>query len=51
MRTHDGAFVLGRIDAVHDQVASLALRVGEVFVLVGYRVGPEDPFPAGLDDC
>ncbi|CAO5179472.1 Alpha/beta hydrolase [Frankia sp. AiPs1] len=48
---HGGAFVLGSVDAVHDQVAGLARRVGAVFVSVGYRLAPEHPFPAGLDDC
>lgn len=48
---HGGGFVLGSLDMVHGGVAALALGVGAVVVSVGYRLAPEHPFPAGLDDC
>lgn len=48
---HGGAFFLGGLDT-HDHVArSLAFATGLRVVSVGYRLAPENPFPAGLDDC
>lgn len=48
---HGGAFFLGSLDS-HDHVArSLARETGHRVVSVGYRLAPEHPFPAGLDDC
>ncbi|UGS36677.1 alpha/beta hydrolase [Capillimicrobium parvum] len=48
---HGGAFFLGSLDT-HDHVArSLAEATGATVVSVGYRLAPEAPYPAGLDDC
>jgi len=48
---HGGAFFLGSLDT-HDHVArSLARETGRRVVSVGYRLAPEAPFPAGLQDC
>ena len=48
---HGGAFFLGSLDT-HDHVArSLAEETGCKVVSVGYRLAPENAFPAGLDDC
>jgi acetyl esterase len=48
---HGGAFFLGSLDT-HDHVArALAKETGHKVVSVGYRLAPENAFPAGLEDC
>ncbi|GAA0556068.1 alpha/beta hydrolase [Actinomadura livida] len=48
---HAGGFVIGSIDTAQDDATSIAAEVGAVVLSVGYRLAPEHPFPAGLDDC
>ena len=48
---HGGGFVVGDIDMEHGFAASVARELGAVVVVVGYRLAPEDPFPAGVEDC
>ncbi|WP_261567421.1 alpha/beta hydrolase [Frankia gtarii] len=48
---HGGAFVLGNIDAVHGQAAEAALYAEATVIAVGYRLAPEHPYPAALEDC
>ena len=48
---HGGGHVIGSLDT-HDAMArSLCLEAGCVVVSVDYRMGPEHPFPAAVDDC
>jgi acetyl esterase len=48
---HGGGWMTGSI-ASHDfLVRKFARESGLVFVSVDYRLAPEHPFPAGLDDC
>lgn len=47
---HSGAFVLGNLDIDHRQCVELARRAQCTVVSVDYRLAPEHPFPAGLDD-
>ena len=48
---HGGGFVLGDLD-IYDSVArSLAAAAGCIVMSVGYRLAPEHPFPAAVDDC
>jgi acetyl esterase len=48
---HGGGFVLGSIGIMDNVARELCARSGAVVVSVGYRLAPEDPYPAGLDDC
>ncbi len=48
---HSGAFVLGNLDTDHRQCVELALRAGVTVVSVDYRLAPDHPYPAGLDDA
>jgi acetyl esterase/lipase len=48
---HGGGFVLGSIDMEHAGAAQIAGAVGAVVVSVEYRLAPEHPFPAGVEDC
>ena len=48
---HGGAFFLGSLNT-HDHVArELTNATGGIVVSVGYRLAPEQKFPAGLHDC
>ena len=48
---HGGGHVIGSLDT-HDAMArNLCLEAGCVVVSVDYRMGPEHPFPAAVDDC
>jgi acetyl esterase len=48
---HGGGFVVGSLDS-HDRVMRLlALDSGAAVIGVDYRLAPEHPFPAPLDDC
>jgi acetyl esterase len=48
---HSGAFVLGNLDTDHRQCVELARRGRCTVISVDYRLAPEDPYPAGLDDA
>ncbi|HEX8245861.1 MAG TPA: alpha/beta hydrolase fold domain-containing protein, partial [Longimicrobium sp.] len=48
---HGGAFVIGHLDFEHPRCLEMAAATGCVVVSVDYRLAPEHPFPAGVDDC
>ena len=48
---HSGAFVLGDLDTDHRQCVEFARRGRCTVISVDYRLAPEDPYPAGLDDA
>jgi acetyl esterase len=48
---HGGGFVIGSIGLMDNVARELAHGSGAVVVSVGYRLAPEHPYPAGLDDC
>lgn len=48
---HGGGFVLGSVDS-HDGVCRFLCRHGDVRVIsVEYRLAPENPYPAAVDDA
>lgn len=48
---HGGAYVIGSASQDDLLCSELAVRTGTVVVSVEYRLAPEDPYPAALDDC
>ncbi|MCD9623918.1 alpha/beta hydrolase [Rhabdothermincola salaria] len=48
---HGGGLVLGQPEMDNDFCSTLARDLGIVVVSVDYRLAPEHPFPAPLDDC
>ncbi|MEU2244827.1 alpha/beta hydrolase [Streptomyces sp. NPDC018338] len=48
---HGGGGVFGDLDTEHPWAARVAGLSGAVVISVGYRLAPEDPFPAALDDA
>ena len=48
---HAGGFALGDLDTDHRQCLELARRVRCSVVSVDYRLAPEHPYPAALDDA
>ena len=51
MHIHGGGFMLGTVDQ-HDELLFETCRSCQTAVVsVGYRLAPENPYPAGPDDC
>lgn len=48
---HQGGFVVGGLDTDHALLSSLVDRCGTVIVSVDYRLAPEHPFPAWVEDA
>jgi acetyl esterase len=48
---HGGGFNAGSVDSHHGTERELADGAGCVAVSVEYRLAPENPYPAPLDDC
>lgn len=48
---HGGSFVIGSPETAMSITANLVTRSGVPAISVDYRLAPEHPFPAGLDDA
>ena len=51
MYCHSGAFVLGNLDTDHRQCVEFARRARCTVISADYRLAPENPCPAALDDA
>ncbi|WP_371479178.1 alpha/beta hydrolase [Kitasatospora sp. NBC_00315] len=48
---HGGGFVLGDLDVDHESNLRFCRELGVFVVAVDYRLAPEHPYPAALEDC
>lgn len=48
---HGGGYVCGSPQSHGDMAARIAKQTGLITTLIDYRLAPEHPFPAGLDDA
>ena len=48
---HGGAFIFGSIDSHAPLVSYIAQELRRKLLLIEYRLAPEHPFPAAVDDC
>lgn len=48
---HAGGTIMGTPEMDHDLCSRFAAELGILVVSADYRLAPENPFPAGLDDC
>ncbi|HEY0917326.1 MAG TPA: alpha/beta hydrolase [Solimonas sp.] len=48
---HGGGWVAGGVDSLDYLCTHLCDQLGTTVTAVGYRLAPEHPFPAGLEDC
>ncbi len=51
MHVHGGGFMAGTLDRYRHVAEALSRASGMAVLSVDYRLAPENPFPAGLDDC
>jgi acetyl esterase len=51
LHIHGGGWTLGESDGQDPRLQRLARDTGLTVVSVNYRLAPEDPYPAGPDDC
>jgi acetyl esterase/lipase len=51
LHIHGGGWTLGANDLQDPRLARIAFETGLTVVSVGYRLAPENPYPAAPDDC
>ncbi|OHV65428.1 alpha/beta hydrolase [Pseudofrankia sp. BMG5.36] len=48
---HGGAYIMGNLDENDDRLDRMVIELGCAVVSVDWRLAPEHPYPAGLDDA
>lgn len=48
---HGGGYVMGSVNTIRPLAANLAVAAGARVLALGYRLAPEHPFPAAVDDA
>jgi len=48
---HGGGYMVGDLEMLHRRNLQLCRELGIILVAVDYRLAPEHPFPAALNDC
>lgn len=51
LHLHGGGLVVGKPEVAVPELQQLSAELGALIVSVDYRLAPEQPFPAGLDDA
>jgi len=51
LEIHGGGFLMGNVEMMDPWCQRIAGELDALVVSVEYRLAPEDPFPAGLEDC
>ena len=48
---HGGAFIFGSLNSHAPLVSYIARELNRKVLMIDYRLAPEHPFPAGIEDC
>ena len=48
---HGGGMIIGSIQGEEGNAIALALELNAIVVSVEYRLAPENPYPAAVEDC
>ncbi|MFT5705143.1 MAG: acetyl esterase [Shewanella sp.] len=51
LNIHGGGFIMGDLNMEHARCLAFAVRCNAVCVSIDYRLAPEHPYPAALNDC
>ena len=48
---HGGGYILGDLELDDHNISQMSVSTGTIIVSTNYRLAPEDPFPAPVEDC